>query len=216
MDSNQNFSRAVAYTMNNKTEPIFHSRSSAFDVVAIAASAGGLDALSTIFKGLPADFLLAIAVVQHLHPKRTSYMVDILKRRTKLKIHQAQDGETLSAGTIFIAPPDWHLLIDTNGRIRLQKTKPVHFVRPSADILFTTLAESYRERAIAVVLTGTGVDGSHGLINLKKAGGTTIAQDQQTSKFFGMPEAAIKTGCVDYILPLEKIAVKLQTLAEGN
>jgi two-component system chemotaxis response regulator CheB len=202
--------------MNTNSESIFRSRNSPFDVAAITASAGGLDALRIVLAALPADYPLAIPIVQHLHPKRTSHMVEILKGKISLKIHEAQDGEALMAGTIFLAPPDWHLLIDTKGRLRLRKTEPVHFVRPSADILFSSLAESYQNRAIGVVLTGTGVDGSAGLVKIKQAGGTTIAQDKETSRFFGMPDAAIKTGCIDYILPLEKIARQLQILAGGN
>ena len=181
----------------------------AFDVVALAASAGGLGALNLVFAELPGDFPAALVVVQHLDPRHRSLMAEILGRRTRLRVKQAAEGDELRPGTVFIAPPDRHLLVNPDGTLSLARTQLVHFVRPSADLLFESVAASYRERALAVVLTGTGIDGTMGVQAIKKMGGTVIAQDEPSSDFFGMPGAAIQTGSVDLILPLTGIAPAL-------
>jgi two-component system chemotaxis response regulator CheB len=139
-------------------------------------------------------------------------MADILCRRTPLPVKQAEEGDRLLPGTVYIAPPDRHLLVNGDGTLSLSYTELVHFVRPSADLLFESTAASYRDRAIVVVLTGTGSDGNMGVRAIKKMGGTVIAQDQKTSEFFGMPGAAIHTGSVDFILPLDDIAPALLSL----
>jgi len=180
--------------------------------VALAASAGGLTALSRILASLPADFPATIVVVQHLDPRHRSLMADILSRRTPLQVKQAQEGDCLSPGMVFIAPPNRHLLINPDGTISLTQSELVHFVRPSADLLFESVAASYKHRTIAVVLTGTGSDGAMGVQAIKKMGGTVIVQDENTSEFFGMPGAAIHTGIVDFILPLDEIPSALVTL----
>jgi two-component system chemotaxis response regulator CheB len=184
----------------------------AFDVVALAASAGGLTALSTILSALPTDFPAALLVVQHLDPRHRSLMAEILSRRTSLPVKQAEEGDRVSPGKVYVAPPNRHLLVNPNGTISLSQSELVHFVRPSADLLFESVAASYKHRAIAVVLTGTGSDGSMGVAAIKKMNGTVIAQDEKTSQFSGMPSAAVQTGHVDFILPLDEISLALVTL----
>jgi two-component system chemotaxis response regulator CheB len=184
----------------------------AFDVVALATSAGGLNALTQVLAVLPADFPASVAVVQHLDPRHRSLLANILGKRTGLAVKEAQEGEKLCAGTVYIAPPDHHLLITQEGTIALTDTELVHFVRPSADLLFESVAASYKDRAIAVVLTGSGVDGSLGVTAIKKMGGTVIAEDRETAEFSGMPAAAIHTGNVDFVLPLREIGPALVTL----
>jgi two-component system chemotaxis response regulator CheB len=184
----------------------------AFEVVAIAASAGGLKALSDVFSALPAEFPAALVVVQHLDPRHRSLMADILSRRTPLTVKQAEEGDQLSAGTVYVAPPDRHLLVNADGSLSLAQSELVHFLRPSADLLFESVAGSYKHRAIAVVLTGSGSDGTMGVKAIKKMGGTVIAQDEATSEFFGMPNSAILTGSVDFVLPLKEIPSALVTL----
>jgi two-component system chemotaxis response regulator CheB len=151
----------------------------AFDIVALAASAGGLRAISEILAVLPADFLAAIVVVQHLDPRHRSLMADILSRRTALKVKEAQEGARLNSGMVYIAPSNRHLLVNPDGTLSLTQSELVHFVRPSADLLFESVAASYKERAIAVVLSGTGSDGSMGVKAIKKMGGTVIVQDER-------------------------------------
>jgi len=187
-------------------------RGAAFHIVALAASAGGLAALAAVLSGLPDDFPAALVIVQHLDPRHRSLMADILSRRTKLKVKQAAEGDRLTPGTAYIAPPDRHLLVNPDGSLSLSQSELVHFVRPSADLLFESVAASYKGRAIAVVLTGNGNDGAMGVQAIKRMGGTVIVQDEKSSQFSGMPSAAIRTGQSDFILPLGEIAAALMTL----
>jgi len=183
-----------------------------FTIVALAASAGGLNALSRVLTGLPADFPAGIVVVQHLDPRHRSLMADILSRRTTLRVRQATESDHVEVGTVFVAPPDRHLLVNADSSISLTQSELVHFVRPSADLLFESVAASYKQAAIAVVLSGSGSDGAMGVQAIKKMGGTVIAQDEGTSEFFGMPGAAQRAAAVDLVLPLEEIAPALITL----
>jgi two-component system chemotaxis response regulator CheB len=188
----------------------------AFDVVALAASAGGLQALSRVLAGLPADFPAATVVVQHLDPRHRSLIADIFGRRTILKVKEAEEGDRLAAGVVYTAPPNRHLLVNRDGTLSLSQSELVHFVRPSADLLFESVAASYKDRSIGVVLSGTGTDGAMGLRAVKKMGGTVIVQDEKTSEFFGMPGAAIQTGTADFILPLDEIPQALAMLVKGG
>jgi two-component system chemotaxis response regulator CheB len=139
-------------------------------------------------------------------------MADILSRRTPLRVKQAEEGEPVAPAMVYIAPPNRHLLVNPDGTLSLTQSQLVHFLRPSADLLFESVAASYGERAIAVVLTGTGSDGAMGVQAIKKMGGTVIAQDEATAEFFGMPGAAIQSGSVDFVLPLDEIPTALVTL----
>jgi two-component system, chemotaxis family, protein-glutamate methylesterase/glutaminase len=186
-----------------------------FDVVAIAASAGGLRAISAVVSRLPDTFAAPVVVVQHLDPRHRSLIAEILDRVTPLTVRQAEEAEVLQPGTVYIAPPDRHLLLNADNTLSLTQSELVHFVRPSADLLFESVAASHRNRAIAVVLTGTGSDGAMGVRAIKKMGGTVIVQDKATSEFFGMPNAAIQSGAVDFTLPLDEIAPALVTLVQG-
>jgi len=181
-----------------------------FDIVALAASAGGLTALSHVLSALPNGFPATIVVVQHLDPRHRSLMADILSRRTPLKVKQAEEGECLNPATVYIAPPNRHLLVNRDRTLSLSQSELVHFVRPSADLLFESVAASFKDRAIAVVLSGTGSDGSMGVKAIKKMGGTVIAQDEKSSEYFGMPGAAAQNA--DFVLGLEEIAPALVNL----
>jgi two-component system, chemotaxis family, protein-glutamate methylesterase/glutaminase len=188
----------------------------AFEIIALAASAGGLRALTDVLSALPRAFPAALVVVQHLDPRHRSLMAEILGKHTSLLVREAREGDLLEPGVAFIAPPNHHLLVNGGGRLSLSQTELVHFVRPSADLLFESTAAAYKERAIAVVLSGSGRDGAMGVKAIKKMGGTVIVQDEQTSQFFGMPDAAQQTGLVDFILPLSEIAPALRTLVMGT
>jgi two-component system chemotaxis response regulator CheB len=176
-----------------------------YEIVAIASSAGGLTALRSILSRLPPDFPASVLIVQHLDPRHRSMMAHILGRETKLPVKEAQEGEQILPGNVYIGPPNRHFLLSTDRRVALVETELVHFVRPSADLLFESVAASCREHVIALVLTGTGSDGSMGVTAVKKMGGTVIAQDEASAEFFGMPGAAIATGNVDFILSLADI-----------
>jgi two-component system chemotaxis response regulator CheB len=185
-------------------------------VVALAASSGGLAALSRVLSSLPISFPAPILVLQHLDPYHRSWMAEILARRTGLRVEEARDGARLAGGTVFIAPPGHHLLVGENGALSLTDTMKVQYVRPSADVLFASLAGSWGAGAIAVVLTGTGQDGAEGVRAIKQHGGTVIVQDEASAAFFGMPGAAIHTGMADRILPLGSIAAALEELTAGG
>ena len=187
-----------------------------FDVVGMAASAGGLSALTKVLSPLPAAFPCAIVIVQHVDPNRRSLMAEILSRSTRLSVKQAEGGDKIYPGNVYIAPPDQHVLVSPDGSISLSKTELVHYVRPSADQLFESLASSFKERCLVVVLTGTGEDGNHGVEAVKKVGGMVVVQDEGTSEYFGMPRAAIQTGCVDRILPIGDIASFLIESTRGG
>jgi two-component system, chemotaxis family, protein-glutamate methylesterase/glutaminase len=196
----------------SKHAPPLHFSGAAFDIIALAASAGGMAALSQILAEMAETFPAAIVVVQHLDPRHRSLMASILSRRTRLRVKEAEEGDPVVPGTVYTAPPNRHLLVNPDGTLSLSQTELVHFVRPSADLLFESVAASYKDRAIAVVLTGTGTDGSMGVQAIKKLGGTVIVQDEKSSEFFGMPSAAIHTGAADFILPLAEIPSALITL----
>jgi two-component system chemotaxis response regulator CheB len=182
-----------------------------FPVIAMAASVGGLEALSVILAGLPADFPAAIAIVMHLAPDHKSLLTEILKYRTPLTVKQAHTGDTLFPSGVFVAPPNRHLSVARGGRLKLSSSsaEKVHHARPSAEPLFASVAAIYKTQAIAVVLTGGDGDGSFGVQIIKQKGGKVIAQDRPTSENFSMPETSIQTGDVDFILPLNQIAPKL-------
>jgi two-component system chemotaxis response regulator CheB len=174
------------------------------DVVAIVASAGGIRAMESVLEQLPADLDAAVIILLHLMPQQRSMLAEILSRRTALHVKQAQDGDELEVGVVYVAPPDAHLRVDGD-RLRLDPSELVHHVRPSADVLLLSLANGYKGRCLAVVLSGSGIDGAAGSAAVKHAGGTVLAQDEATSQYFGMPGAAILAGGVDEVLALNRI-----------
>jgi two-component system, chemotaxis family, protein-glutamate methylesterase/glutaminase len=181
-----------------------------FKVVALAASAGGLAAISRILSGLPADFPAAVLVLLHRTAQEPNLLADILGRRTALRVEQAGEGAKLRPATVFVAPPDRHLLVNGDGTLSRSRSEKVHHVRPSADRLFESLAASFGGRVIAVVLSGGNGDGSGGVAVVKGMGGVVIAQD--AAEVPSMPRAAIDTGAVDFIVPLDGIASRLGML----
>jgi two-component system chemotaxis response regulator CheB len=183
-----------------------------FDVVAIATSAGGLKALEAILSRLDPRFPVPVVVVQHLSRTRKSIMAEILSRSTTLRVKQAEDGERIVGGCVYTGPSDHHFLVKPDGTVSLTHTDLVHFVRPSADLLFESVAAGFGSRAIAVVATGSGFDGATGVRAIKSRGGKVIVQDELSSDFFGMPGAAINTGDADLILPLNEIGPALNRL----
>lgn len=180
-------------------------------VIAIAASAGGLNALSVILGALPADFPAAIAIVMHVSPDHKSLLAEILTCRTPLEVRQAKTGDVLCHSSVFVAIPNHHMFVLSGGIIEISSptAEKVHYARPSAEPLFASVATLYKRNAIAVVLTGGDGDGSIGVSIVRDNGGTVIAQDRPTSQDFSMPQTAIETGDVDLILPLDEIAPML-------
>ena len=186
-----------------------------FHLVAIAASAGGLPALAAILEHLPRAFPLPIAIVQHLDPNHVSLMPHILGRRSALTVKHAAHGDIITRGMVYIAPPAHHLQIADNGCVALTQDDPVRFLRPCADTLFASAARVLGP-IIGVILSGTGSDGAAGAEAIRGAGGHVIAQDEATSAFFGMPQAAIRRGAVDRVLSLLDIAPALEALTGAH
>ncbi len=184
-----------------------------FQLVVIAASAGGVEALSRILSELPATFPLAIAIVQHRSLAVPNLLSEVLQRHSRLRVKTAEDGEPIVPGLVYVAPPGIHLLVDAAGRFALRDGIKVKHVRPSGDVLFISAAEALGTQVIALVLTGGDGDGSDGIRVVKDRGGTVVCQNEGSSKVPSMPRAAIATGYVDYVLPLEDIASALITLA---
>jgi two-component system, chemotaxis family, protein-glutamate methylesterase/glutaminase len=184
-------------------------------VVAMGTSAGGLNALSQVLRTLPQNFPSSIVVVQHLSPTHKSWMPDLLGRSTKLHVKQAEHNEIMLPGTVYIAPPDEHLLVGP-GKLQLAHTQLVHFSRPSIDLLFESVAGTYGSRSMGVVLSGSGSDGAAGIRAIKEAGGTTVAQKPDEAEFPPMPRAAVETGCIDFVVALEKIGETLMEQCAGK
>jgi two-component system, chemotaxis family, protein-glutamate methylesterase/glutaminase len=190
-------------------------RPDASRVVALGASAGGLPALEQIITALGADLPAAVLVVMHLDPRHASVLPALLARRAKMQVKHAAAGESIEPGVVYVATPNFHL--EASGRhIGLGSSALVHFTRPSVDRLFESVALVYADSTIAVVLTGSGVDGAQGIVAIRRGGGTTIAQDPAEATYPAMPLAAIATGCVDLVLPLVEIAPAITRLCASG
>lgn len=181
------------------------------DLVAIGASLGGPRALAALLRALPSGFSTPIAVVQHIADGFTEGLANWLGQESRLEVREARDHDALRPGLVLLAPTGRHLVV-SKGVARLSDAPPLDGFRPSVTPLFRSAAEAYGTRACGVILTGMGRDGAEGLKALKRAGGHTIAQDEATSAVYGMPRAAIETGAVDRVLPLEDIARALVEL----
>src|SRR5271163_2418634 len=181
-----------------------------FPVVGFGASAGGLDAFRRLLAVLPPGTGMAFILIQHLDPTHASMMVDLLAGHTPLKVQQAADGMPLEREHIYLIPPGAYLSIQ-GGALRLSEPRERHGARLPFDFFLRSLAEELGHRAICVVLSGTGGDGSLGLKAVKEKGGLVIAQDPNDAEYDGMPRSAIMTGAVDLVLPVEKIS---ETLAK--
>ena len=175
-----------------------------FPVVGIGASAGGLDACRKLVDALPADNGMAFILVQHLDPTHESMMVDLLAGHTSMTVRQATDGMPIERDHLYVIPPGTYLSVG-DGALHLSQPQARHGARLPFDFLLHSLAEECGARAICVILSGTGADGSLGLKAVKEKGGLVIAQDPDEAGYDGMPRSAIMTGAVDLVLPVAKI-----------
>jgi two-component system chemotaxis response regulator CheB len=184
-------------------------------VVSIVASLGGISALRRLLASLPADLPAAVLVVQHLQPGRVSQVAAVLGSVSPLPVVEARAGERMREGTVYVAPPNRHLLAGRDGRLELSDAPREHHSRPSGDPLFRSVAEHYGPRGVAVVLTGRDGDGSGGVGAMHAAGGTVMAQDPDEAADGSMPRASIRTGHVDRVLALDDIAPALARLVRA-
>ena len=178
------------------------------DIVVVGTSYGGLQALSVLLAGLPADFDAAVVIVQHRSRDSDETLSRLLQDRARLPVVEVDDKDAIEPRRVFIAPPDYHLLVE-GASFALSTEAPVAFSRPSIDVLFESAADALGDRVIGVLLTGANADGAAGLVRIKKCGGYAIVQDPETAVGRTMPEAGIATAHVDAVLPLEGIAPHL-------
>jgi len=183
-----------------------------FEAIVIGASAGGLKVLTSVLGALPSEFPLPIIIVQHLHPHSDSYLAQILDAKCQLKVKQADEKESIVAGVVYVAPPNYHLLVEEDRSFSLSCEEPVKFARPSVDVLFETAIYAYRDKLIGIILTGANNDGSQGVKKIKQMGGYVIVQAPTTAEAEAMPQAAIAATQVDKVLPINQIGPYLLQL----
>jgi two-component system chemotaxis response regulator CheB len=182
-------------------------------IISIAASTGGPAAVAYILRNVPPN-TPPILVVQHMQKGMTKLFSEGLNQECKIQVKEAEEGDVVQEGLALIAPGGFHMEVTKEGEINLTTTPPVNYVRPSADVTMKSAAKAYTSKNIGVVLTGMGADGAKGIEAIKKKGGVTIAQDKNTCVVFGMPDAAIKTGYVDLVAPLESIPKEIMAACE--
>ena len=182
------------------------------EAVVIGASAGGVDALGLLLPALPARLRAAVLIVVHLPRERPSLLVDIFQPRCAVPVREAEDKQPVQAGTVYFAPPDYHLLLDEGPQLALSADEPVHYSRPSIDVLFESAARIYRRRLLGIVLSGGNDDGSAGLATVLRAGGDGIVQLPQSAAVPLMPAAALQRSPAAQPLTLPQIAARLGAL----
>lgn len=184
-----------------------------YELIVVGASLGGLTALGKLLGALPADFGVPLAIVQHRHRDSNGGLRSVLQRTTALRVCEAEDKQPLEPGAIYLAPADYHLLIEP-GACALSVDEPVLFARPAIDVLFESAADAYTDRLIGVILTGASEDGAAGVAAIKAVGGCVIVQEPTLAECPVMPLAAIAAAPIDHVLPLPAIAPLLVRL--GN
>ena len=184
-----------------------------FPIVGIGASAGGLEALDGFFRHMPSNSGMAFVIIQHLAPQHINAMDSLLRRYTEMQVLNIEDGIKVKPNHIYLNPPDKHVVI-MNGKLCLMEPKEPHGVRMPINYFLRSLAEDKGEKAICIILSGTGSDGTLGLKEVKGKGGLALAQDERQAKFDGMPRNAIDTGLVDFVLPVERMGVELMKYSQ--
>ena len=185
-------------------------------LVAIGASAGGVDAVGELLAGLPAGFDIPVVVVLHVPPGRSSQLAEVFSLRSTLRVREAADKMPLAPGTVLVAPPDYHLLVERDETVSLSSEEAVMFSRPSIDLLFESIAWSLGAAALGIVLTGANDDGARGLALLRAAGGTAWVQAPDDAQVSTMPQAALERAGADATLPLARMKDALSRLRRGS
>jgi two-component system chemotaxis response regulator CheB len=185
-------------------------------LVVIGVSAGGMNALVRLFSALPRNFSVPMLVVQHVSADADDFLAGHLSRLGGPRVRMAEDKSPLDPGRIYLAPPNYHLLVDEDGTCALSVDERVNFARPSVDVLFESAADVYGERLVAIVLTGANDDGSSGLAAVAAAGGTAVVQDPQEAEMAAMPRAALARVPQALVLGLDDIATFLREIEEAE
>ena len=175
------------------------------DAVAIGASAGGVEVLSLLLSSLPAGCRASFMIVVHIPRERPSLLPEVFSARCALPVREAEDKEPVQPGVVYFAPPDYHLLVDRGPAFALSSDEPVHFSRPSIDVLFDSAADIYGERLLGLILTGANQDGAEGLAAIGRAGGRTVVQEPGGAAVPFLPQAALQAGPVDFVLSLAQL-----------
>lgn len=183
-----------------------------YEAVVIGTSAGGLYVLTDLLSALPPTFQLPVIVVQHRSKEERTLLEEVLSQKCRIRIKQADEKEPIRKGTVYFAPPDYHLLIEQDHTFSLSSDERVNYSRPSIDVLFETAAYAYRQHLLAIILTGANHDGAAGIATIRKYGGTTVAQSPENALYPAMPNAAINTGCIQKVLDTEEIKQYLVSL----
>lgn len=188
-----------------------------YELVVIGTSAGGPQALKTLLPLLPADFALPIAIVQHVAPSSDGSWAGLLDARCAVRVKEADEKEHIAPGTVYVAPPNYHLLVEADRTFALTVDETVNYARPSIDVLFETAAEALGPRLVGILLTGANSDGAKGLARIGAKGGLTIVQDPATAESRAMPDAAIALARPQHVLALAGISdLLLQLHTEKN
>src|SRR5262245_9079937 len=191
--------------------PLDPSRAGLPNLVAIGVSAEGIGGIHSILGSLPKEFPAPVLLVMDRGPISGGALEQILARRSGLPVKEVKGGEPLTAGTVYVAPADQHLLVN-DGHLEVKQTEKIYFSRPSIDVLFKSVAKIYGDRAIGVLLSGAGRGGATGLHAIKARGGTTVVQDPRQARFPNLPRAAIAADGIDFVLPIESIGPALTRL----
>ena len=176
-----------------------------YGIVVVGGSAGGARSLAALLSGLPRAFPVPVVAVLHRGPGSADTLTDYLQRSSVLSVQEARDKEPLAPGGVYLAPPDYHLLVEKD-HLALSTEGLVNWARPSIDVLFESAADTWAERTIGVILTGANADGAQGLARIQRRGGLAVVQDPSEAQYRAMPDAAIAAASVDRILPLAGIA----------
>ena len=187
-----------------------------YQLIVLGCSKGGMSAMEQIFGALPAEFPVPIVAAQHRYRTSGDALPDFLRRHSKLQVVDATDKQWIHPGNVYLAPADYHLLVDRSGELSLSIDAAVAYSRPSIDVLFESAADAYHAHTIAVVLTGANADGARGAKRIKERGGFVVVQDPKTAEAPEMPAAAIAAARVDRILPLDRIGPFLVELCRNS
>ena len=185
------------------------------EAIVIGASAGALEALSSILPLFPVNYGLPVIIVVHVPPDKKSIMAELFQAKCDIEVHEAEDKEPIRGGTVYFAPPDYHLLVETDKSLSLSNDEPVLYSRPSLDVLFESAADAYGPGLVAVVLTGANQDGAKGIKAVVEAGGTAIVQSPEGAYAAAMPEAAIAECPSARTMSLKEIATYLQDVEKA-
>lgn len=184
-----------------------------FKAVVIGISTGGVETLKRLLSALPSDYPIPLLITQHINPETGSAMADLLNNLCDIRVKEADEQELPAGGTVYLAPADYHLMVEPDGRLGLSTDPPVNYARPSVDVLFETAADAFGAGLVGVVLTGVGADGSRGLKRIKERGGVTVVQDPEDAAANPMPRNALLTILPDYIVTLDALPGLLIDLA---